>query len=75
MLGKLNSKQHMTVINFVIIQAKWFIYCKKLNNNSIVFKEFSRKLMYRLQIEEQRYTVKEYIESFQEIFECIYEQI
>ena len=72
MLGKLSPKENTIVINFVLLQAKWFIYCKKLNNNNIVFKEFRQKLMYRLQIEEQRYHIKDDFESFIEIFESIY---
>ena len=72
MLGKLNQKEHKNVINFVVMQAKWFIYCKKLNGNEIVFKEFIQKLMYRLQIEENRYCIKGDTESFHETFDCIY---
>ena len=72
MLGKLNLKAYKDVVNFVIIQAKWFVYCKKLNGNDIVYKEFIQKLMYRLQIEENRYCLKGDVESFHELFDCIY---
>ena len=74
MLGKLDQKDYINVINFVIIQAKWYIYCKKLNSNNIVFNEFIRKLMYRLNIEKHRYHLKDDIESFYEIFDCIYDK-
>ena len=74
MLGKLNLKEHESVLNCVIMQAKWFIHCKKLNCNDVVFKEFIQKLMYRLQIEENRYCIKGDPESFHEIFDCIYKK-
>ena len=71
-LGVLEPKNKADVINFAILQAKWYIFRKKYNNEKIIFKEFQHTLYYRLQIEEYLYRVKDKMDIFQEIFSDIY---
>ena len=70
-LGVLEPKIKADVINFVILQAKWYIFRKRNNNEKIIFKEFEHVLQYRLQIEEYLYRVKDKIDIFQDIFSDI----
>ena len=40
--------EHIDTLNLVILQAKWYIFCKKEEHTNIVFNEVLNSLMYRL---------------------------
>ena len=72
-LGVLEPKRQAEVMNFIILQAKWYIFRKKLNGENIVFKEFQNRFYNRMQIEEYLYRIKYKIDVFHEIFSNVCE--
>ena len=56
-LGTSCPGKYNELINFVILQMKWFIYCKKLNKEEATFREFLHVLDNRLNIEKYILTV------------------
>ena len=73
-LGVLEPKQQADVIDFVILQAKWYIVRKKMKSENVGFKEFQHRVYYILQIEQYIYKVKDKIGVFHEIVPNVYKE-
>lgn len=70
-LGFSEPGRHIELLNFITLQAKWFIYCKKINSEFITFREFLQVLKNRLKIEKYIYTLKDKGKLFMKNFEII----
>ena len=70
-LGVLEPRKYADMLNFVILQGKWYIYCKKLGNEEVVFKEFLHILDNRLQIEKLIFSIKGLERNFIQMYGSI----
>ena len=70
-LGYLETKKFSEAVNFVLLNAKWFIHQRKIKNQNINFKAFESILQNRLQIEKLRYKMNSREDTFNEIFNKI----
>ena len=71
--GLTENKSHTTAINFTILQAKWYIFRKKINHNVLIWPEFVQDLKSRMEIERSIYITKHKLSTFKDLFKHIIE--
>ena len=72
-LGIISKGKNTDALNFLILQAKWYIYQQKKIGERITFKKFMDIFKHRLEVEQQRYAIKEKLELFSSLFKLFKE--
>ena len=73
LFGLTAKKPHTTAINFTILQAKWYIFRKKINHDVLIWPEFVHDLKNRMEIERNVYVTKRKLNIFKDIYKHIIE--
>ena len=72
-LGIFTKGKNTDALNFLILQAKWFIYKQKKSGEKIHFYKFIENFKNRIEVERQRYALKEKQDLFINKFELFKE--
>ena len=71
--GLIENKPHITALNFTILQAKWYIFRKKIIHDVLIWPEFVQDLKNRMELERNVYVSKHKLSIFKDIFKHIIE--
>ena len=71
LLGVISKVSAAEALNFTILQAKWYIYRKKMDQCLLKLPEFLQTLKYRLEAEKRIYIKSKRLSVFKEIFSHI----